>query len=158
LPQGKDNTALAGLGFLTVGERFGRVDDVINERIDAVSKGFLGLTVSCARCHDHMFDPIPTADYYSLHGVFANVIEPKETPVIDKPNPNTPDYVAKRTAIEQRNRDIYYQTVSKSGTLFRQKAGTYILAVEQLKDTDRTKTAKLRQDLMQKHSLHQELL
>ena len=40
------------------------------------TKAFLGLTVSCARCHDHKFDPIPTADYYSLYGVFANTAEP----------------------------------------------------------------------------------
>ena len=37
-----------------------------------VSRGFLGLTVGCARCHDHKYDPIPTRDYYSLAGVFLN--------------------------------------------------------------------------------------
>ena len=64
LPLGKDNSALAALGFLTLGERFqGNENDIINDRIDVVTKGFLGLTVSCARCHDHMFDPIPTKDY-----------------------------------------------------------------------------------------------
>ena len=40
-----------------------RADDVDNQ-IDVASKAFLGLTVACARCHDHKFDPIPTADYY----------------------------------------------------------------------------------------------
>lgn len=73
LPRGKDDSTLAALGFLTVGERFRNLNDVINEQIDAVSKGFLGLTVTCARCHDHAFDPIPTADYYSLHGIFNSV-------------------------------------------------------------------------------------
>ncbi|HAP07608.1 MAG TPA: hypothetical protein DCR20_07260, partial [Planctomycetaceae bacterium] len=58
---------LAALGFLTVGDHFnGMNNDIINDRIDVVTKGFLGLTVSCARCHDHKFDPIPTEDYYSL--------------------------------------------------------------------------------------------
>lgn len=70
--QKDDDSTLAALGFLTVGERFRNVNDVINEQIDAVMKGFLGLTVTCARCHDHTFDPIPTADYYSLHGIFNN--------------------------------------------------------------------------------------
>ena len=57
----KDNDPanLAALGFLTVGERFGNANDMINDRIDVVTKGFLGLTVACARCHDHMFDPDP---------------------------------------------------------------------------------------------------
>ena len=40
--------------------------------MDVVSRGFLGLTVGCARCHDHKYDPIPTTDYYSLAGVFLN--------------------------------------------------------------------------------------
>jgi len=40
--------------------------------VDVVKRGFLGLTVACARCHDHKYDPIPTQDYYSLTGVFAN--------------------------------------------------------------------------------------
>ncbi len=44
--------------------------DFIDEQIDTLSKAFLGQTVSCARCHDHKFDPIPTADYYALAGIF----------------------------------------------------------------------------------------
>ena len=46
--------------------------DLADEQIDAVSQGMLGLTVSCARCHDHKFDPIPTTDYYSLAGIFLS--------------------------------------------------------------------------------------
>ncbi|MEP7367775.1 MAG: PSD1 and planctomycete cytochrome C domain-containing protein [Acidobacteriota bacterium] len=45
-----------------------------DERVDAVSRGLLGLTVACARCHDHKFDPIPTKDYYGLAGVFASTM------------------------------------------------------------------------------------
>ncbi len=48
------------------------VNDVIDDQIDVVSKSVLGLTVSCARCHDHKFDPIPTADYYALAGIFLS--------------------------------------------------------------------------------------
>ena len=44
--------------------------DVVDDQIDVVTRGFLGLTVACARCHDHKFDPIPTEDYYSLAGIF----------------------------------------------------------------------------------------
>ena len=46
--------------------------ETTDDRVDAVTRGLLGLTVSCARCHDHKFDPIPTEDYYSLAGVFEN--------------------------------------------------------------------------------------
>jgi mono/diheme cytochrome c family protein len=49
----------------------GRADER-NERIDAVTRGFLGLTVACARCHDHKYDPILAKDYYALGGIFAN--------------------------------------------------------------------------------------
>ena len=66
LPRGGDNRPLAALGFLTVGRRF-LLDqnEIIDDRIDVVTRGLLGLTVTCARCHDHKFDPIPTEDYYS---------------------------------------------------------------------------------------------
>ena len=73
--------ALAALGFLTVGRRFLKQDpDIINDRIDVTMRGLQGLTVSCARCHDHKFDPIPTKDYYSLYSVFASSRE--TSPVI----------------------------------------------------------------------------
>jgi hypothetical protein len=67
---------LAAMGFLTLGRRFLGVErDIIDDRIDVVSRGTMGLTVSCARCHDHQYDPIPTADYYSLYGVFDSCRE-----------------------------------------------------------------------------------
>jgi len=85
-------TNLAALGFLTVGDHFmGMQNDVINDRIDVVCKGFLGLTVTCARCHDHKFDPIPQKDYYSLRGIFDSSVEPKVEPVIGKIS-NSPQY------------------------------------------------------------------
>jgi hypothetical protein len=46
--------------------------DERHDRVDAVTRGFLGLTVQCARCHDHKYDPIPQTDYYALAGVFYN--------------------------------------------------------------------------------------
>jgi hypothetical protein len=94
LPLGKDNRALAAMGFLTVGRRFlNNTHDIIDDRIDVVARGLLGLTVSCARCHDHKFDPIPTKDYYSLYGVFASSAEPPELPLIGTPE-QTPAYLA----------------------------------------------------------------
>ncbi|MCC7420289.1 MAG: DUF1553 domain-containing protein [Planctomycetaceae bacterium] len=48
--------------------------DVVDEQIDTVGKAFLGMTLGCARCHDHKFDPIPTEDYYALAGIFRSTV------------------------------------------------------------------------------------
>jgi mono/diheme cytochrome c family protein len=104
LPKG--DPALAALGFLTLGERFqNNENDIINDRIDVVTKGFLGLTVSCARCHDHAFDPIPTKDYYSLRGIFASSHEPKVAPLIGGDptgDPDYADYYTQRTNLQHQ--------------------------------------------------------
>jgi hypothetical protein len=55
-----------GLGFYALSPEFQ------DDRVDATARGFLGLTVACAQCHDHKFDPIPTKDYYALLGVFTS--------------------------------------------------------------------------------------
>jgi hypothetical protein len=66
------------LGFIGLGPKYyGRnspsvMADEWEDRVDTVSRGLLGLTVACARCHNHKFDPIPTEDYYALAGVFAS--------------------------------------------------------------------------------------
>ncbi len=82
---------LDAMGFLTLGRRFLNPLDTIDDRIDVISRGLLGLTVSCARCHDHKFDPIPSADYYSLGGIIFSSEQPKDgkSPLmmVDKKNP-----------------------------------------------------------------------
>ena len=80
---GEDKRPLAALGYLTLGRRFlNNKHDIIDDLIDVVTRGMMGLTVQCARCHDHKYDPIPTADYYSLYGIFASSREPKDLPAI----------------------------------------------------------------------------
>jgi len=74
--QDRRDNDLAAMGFLTLGRRFlGVKHDIIDDRIDVVTRGAMGLTVSCARCHDHKYDPVPTADYYSLYGIFDSSAE-----------------------------------------------------------------------------------
>src|SRR5205807_6727737 len=105
----RNPTNLTALGFLTLGDRFMEMpNDIINDRIDVVTKGFLALTVSCARCHDHKFDPIPTKDYYSLHGIFASCKEPEVEPVISKINPggDYADYYKKRMDLEREKQTL----------------------------------------------------
>ena len=89
---GDDKKPLAAMGFLTLGRRFSNNShDIIDDRIDTITRGFMGLTVSCARCHDHKFDPISAADYYGLYGVLASSNEPKEYPLIGEIE-RTPEY------------------------------------------------------------------
>ena len=71
------NERTIATGFLAIARRFGvqpqsQMHLTIDDAIDTTTRGLLGLTVSCARCHDHKFDPIPTRDYYALYGIFAS--------------------------------------------------------------------------------------
>ncbi len=82
---GNEPRNLAALGFLSLtrGGLGVTREEKLDDKIDVVSRGLLGLTVSCARCHNHKFDPIPTRDYYSLFTIFANTREPEELPLLD---------------------------------------------------------------------------
>ena len=97
---------LPALGFLGQGPWYydnGAVEitraDERNDRVDAVTRGFLGLTVACARCHDHKYDPIPTTDYYALAGVFLNT-EYHEYP--QAPKALVEEYKAQEKKIEKK--------------------------------------------------------
>ncbi|HBE70511.1 MAG TPA: hypothetical protein DDW52_20370 [Planctomycetaceae bacterium] len=74
-----DSTDDVALGFIGLGPKYYRRNspevqaDEWEDRVDVLSRGLLGLTVACARCHDHKYDPIGTADYYALAGVFASI-------------------------------------------------------------------------------------
>ncbi|MFY7951269.1 MAG: DUF1549 domain-containing protein, partial [Armatimonadaceae bacterium] len=85
---GIDPASTVATGFLAIGN-WGNGDadkdkiltDIADDQVDTIGKAFLGLTVGCARCHDHKFDPISTKDYYSLAGIFFSThILPKLTP------------------------------------------------------------------------------
>ncbi|MBK9166965.1 MAG: PSD1 domain-containing protein [Bryobacterales bacterium] len=98
-----DPADLAALGFITLGRSVPKGEhDMIDDRIDAVTRGLLGLTVTCARCHDHKYDPIPTQDYYSFYGVIANSEEPVEYPLVAKPAPGDPLEETYRRGMEAR--------------------------------------------------------
>ncbi|QDU09294.1 PSD1 and planctomycete cytochrome C domain-containing protein [Gimesia aquarii] len=118
-----DDRSLAALGFLTVGRRYrGNIHDIIDDRIDLVSRGLLGLTASCARCHDHKFDPVPIKDYYSLYGVFFSSYEPeeKDLPLIGKPKSEKAykKYQAERAKRQKKLDDFIHEESEK----FRAKA------------------------------------
>jgi hypothetical protein len=81
----ENDPSLAALGFLTVGMQYRSRHDQIDDQIDVVSRGLMGLTVACARCHDHKYDPIPTAEYYALYATLASSKSPKDLPTIGEP-------------------------------------------------------------------------
>jgi len=99
---------LPALGLLGLGPWYydnGAVEitksDERHDRVDVVSRGFMGLTVACARCHDHKYDPIPTKDYYSLAGVFLNTTY-HEYPLA--PKSEVEEYKALEKKIEQKQK------------------------------------------------------
>ncbi|HEX7450365.1 MAG TPA: PSD1 and planctomycete cytochrome C domain-containing protein [Pirellulales bacterium] len=132
LPLGDDKHALAALGFLTLGRRFMlNTHDIIDDRIDVVSRGLLGLTVTCARCHDHKFDPIPTADYYSLYGVFASSVEPDEEPLLGMPEESAA-YEQFKTELAARQKafdDYRAQKLNELAASLRAQAGDYLVGL-----------------------------
>jgi len=134
LSLGEDKRSLAALGFLTLGRRFlNNQNDIIDDRIDVVTRGTLGLTVACARCHDHKFDPIPTKDYYALHGVFASSEEPGELPLLGplKDSPDYQDYLKQKARIETESEDYKVKEIAKFIAELRQHIGDYLLAAHE---------------------------
>jgi hypothetical protein len=141
LPLGEDKRPLAALGYLTLGRRFlNNTHDIIDDRIDVTMRGLQGLTVACARCHDHKFDPIPQKDYYSLYGVFASSVEPKELPLIGQPD-RTPELaafekeLAKRKAEVEKYRETNKAELSKGNRKFRDGLRALRKKVEQWQAT-----------------------
>ncbi|HTU26235.1 MAG TPA: DUF1553 domain-containing protein [Pirellulales bacterium] len=129
LPTSDDRRPLAALGFLTLGRNFtGNRHDIIDDRIDVTTRGLLGLTVTCARCHDHKFDPIPTADYYSLYGIFDSSEVPPVPAPIELP-PSDSDLAAQAKEIQSAEsalRDYQQQAHDRLLHELRSNVGAYL--------------------------------
>jgi len=127
---------LPALGFLALGGQFmNNPHDIIDDRIDVVTRGLLGLTVTCARCHDHKFDPVSMADYYSLYSIFANSTDPEVPPLFGAP-PATPEYEAFRKELATREqklenliRDKHQQTLAAA----RDRLAEHLIALQTLR-------------------------
>lgn len=125
-----DSPDLAAMGLLTLGRLFdGNRHDVIDDQIDVIGRGFLGLSLACARCHDHKFDPVPTADYYSLYGVFASSLEPYNRPrigpVTDAGQAFEDEFLAKLKEIEDQQAAHYAETLK----IARERTPDYLVQV-----------------------------
>ncbi len=143
LPQGDDKSALAALGFLTLGNRFNNdANQIIDDRIDVVCRGTMGLTATCARCHDHKFDPITMKDYYGLHGVFNSVTEPAELPLL-KPvvdGPAYADFNRQLQAVETELEQFRADNARTITTNQHARAGEYLLALHDWNHANPTNT------------------
>lgn len=139
LPLGEDKRALAALGFLSLGNRFGNdVNQVIDDRIDVVCRGTMGLTVTCARCHDHKFDPIFMKDYYALHGVFNSISEPTEPPLLQQPK-ETPDYKDFQKKLAEAEAELVHAQATNAHTIITNqhaRVGEYLLAIHEFTHSD----------------------
>ncbi|HEY1186842.1 MAG TPA: PSD1 and planctomycete cytochrome C domain-containing protein [Gemmata sp.] len=126
-----DQPAQAALGFLTIGGHFmNNTHDIIDDRIDVVTRGLMGLTVTCARCHDHKFDPVPAADYYSLYGVFRSSVEPAVPPRLG-PAPKGAEQEKYDAELVAREKKLVDFVTAKHAALVagaRARAGEYLLA------------------------------
>ena len=151
---------LAALGFLTLGKDSSNANDVIDDRIDVITKTFMATTAVCARCHDHKFDPVSTKDYYALHGVFNSSFVPLDS---DKPllypieeNSAYKDYIAKRQKIEKDVEDFIDRNYAEAFIDFTTNTakflyGAYVLnSVAQSNRTDYVRDNKLNPRMMQR--------
>lgn len=153
---------LAALGFITLGKNSNNNNDVIDDRIDVIFKGFMATTVVCARCHDHKFDPVSTKDYYSIHGILNSTYIPtdKEKPVLIaiKDTPEYRDYLEKQYKIEQEIESFihtrYLTAVFEFRTnTFKHLYGGYMLAnVAESNRTDYIRDNALNSRMIQKWS------
>jgi mono/diheme cytochrome c family protein len=129
-----DRRDLAAMGFLTVGRRFiNNIHDIIDDRIDTVGRGMMALTLACARCHDHKFDPVPTADYYSLYGVFHGSAE--GTVRLAESRAAAPDGEAFEKELRKREEALRTLFEKKRAALLdrlRSQAPMYLAAVTQI--------------------------
>jgi Protein of unknown function (DUF1553)/Protein of unknown function (DUF1549)/Planctomycete cytochrome C len=121
---------LAALGFLTLGRQFdNNIHDILDDQIDTVSRGLLGLTVACARCHDHKYDPIPQADYYALYGVFASSEAPLELPLLEPlgGNPAFAEFEKQDAPKRQEVRKVLDDQYTLLLETARQRVGDYLV-------------------------------
>jgi hypothetical protein len=149
LPAEEGDRPLTALGFLSLGGRFmGNVHDIIDDRIDVVCRGLMSLTVTCARCHDHKFDPIPAQDYYSLYGVLASAREPEILPEANRPVP-TPLYAHFVKELESRQRKLSEFVALKHDALIESsklRVAEYLLAAQKALDQPNTEEFMLLAD------------
>ena len=121
---------LGAMGFLTLGRMFdNNPHDQIDDQIDTTTRGFLGLTVACARCHDHKYDAIRQADYYGLYGVFRSSERPLDLPLLEDPaqKPGGVEFERQLAKARQELDQHVDAEFAKLTENFRQRIGDYLV-------------------------------
>lgn len=147
---GIEKKHLAALGFLSLGRDFPKsFPETVDDRIDAVTRGMLGLTVSCARCHDHKYDPIPTKDYYSLYSIFSNVREPKDLPLL-RPELKTSSkdgmYLSRLDRIRNADHEYRVRRNAEMVAFFKTQTAEYLMAAHDSQRLSNTEIEELVRD------------
>jgi mono/diheme cytochrome c family protein len=127
LVTGEDTRDLAALGFLTLGRRFlNNQQDIIDDRIDVVMRGTQGLTMGCARCHDHKSDPLPSTDYYALYAVFNSSEEPKDKPLLKPFTPTKDTEEFEKELATKEAKVVEFRTNRRDGSFSAVKTTAYL--------------------------------
>ncbi len=125
---------LAAMGFLTLGRRFlGVSHNIIDDRIDTLTRSTMGLSVSCARCHDHKYDPIPTSEYYGLYGVFQNSLErPAIAQLPAREDAAYSEFLTELEKRQQKLRETLAEKRREASDRVRSRTTDYLLAQTEL--------------------------
>jgi len=145
-------------GFLTLGAKMLAEDDpmkmemdIVDEQLDTTARAFMGLTVGCARCHDHKFDPISHADYYSMAGIFKSSKTMENFKVVAKwheyvlaPKEDRERLAAHEARVEAKRKEIGNITKAENAALAgaaMKRVGAYLLASSRVKHDEEMRLA-----------------
>lgn len=120
----------AGLGFYALSP------EMQDDRVDATARGFLGLTVACAQCHDHKYDPIPASDFYALMGIFRNT-ELHEIPLASKDVVEA--YKKQQALIEKKEKELKAYVdgqTAQLGLILASQTERYMMGSEETLDAE----------------------
>jgi hypothetical protein len=152
---------LPALGYFGLGAQYYKNSDAakaaadeLDDRIDTLTRGFLGLTVSCARCHDHKFDPIPQQDYYSLAGIFQSS-QLHNAPLVPQ---SEVDAFHKREKEIQDSEQAISRTIAEAGPRVRElgveRISSYMIATWKLKRAEELKLNVSPEKVAEEMGLH----
>ncbi len=137
LENGKNKELAVGLGF------YGLSPELVDDRVDATTRGFLALTGACAQCHNHKFDPIPTKDFYALQGVFTST---KRAELELAPADEVAEYkkkAAKVKELETRIQDFLHTQATQMAEILTVESPRYIIGARRVLGPAKQDTAQV---------------
>ncbi len=145
----QNNRRLAATTFLAMGIKIDAEQDqekkradIIDEQLDTMGRSLLGMTIGCARCHDHKFDPIPTRDYYALSGILRSTNLENRKLGSDEADQAEHDLASTTETIKQLRNQERERIIAAS----RDKIKSYVTAARQVRRWQRRQAAEKIQD------------